>query len=172
MDIEQINHDLSELLQSKNGCEYSDVSDGLVDLIVKSKEVMLNVLHLNIRSFHKNSDSLTMLLSDLHDRGIVTQAVGLCETFLSDPSKVTAKLENYTPLHCYKLIRLEVGQAYSSMTVSSWLNRSLPPSIVTLNQYQQNSNTKERTSWWVNFTDLQTQMMLLLWIACMSSWKK
>ena len=99
MDFNRVNEDLSELLKSANGCEYTDSTDGMLDRISASAFENFNVLHLNIRSFHKNSDNLLVLLKDLRDKGIVIHVIGLCETFLSDVSTSTAVLENYYPFH-------------------------------------------------------------------------
>ena len=62
MDLLEINKNLSELLCSDNGCEYSDILDGEVDKITLLQNLNINVLHINIRSFHKNADQLVLLL--------------------------------------------------------------------------------------------------------------
>ena len=60
---------------------------------------MINVLHLNIRSFVKNVDNLLMLLDDLRSKGIIIHVIGLCETHLNLNNKDFAQLENYHPVH-------------------------------------------------------------------------
>ena len=99
MDIITTDSDLSDLLQSEYGCEYTDIEDGVINCIGNSKGVNLNILHLNIRSFNKNNDSLTLLLNDLQDRGIIVHLIGMCESFLTDTMKAMANLENYTAFH-------------------------------------------------------------------------
>ena len=102
MDLSNINSDLSALLNSENGCQYTDISDCLVSQTVLSDRVSLNVLHLNIRSFHRNKDSLTMLLDDLQQKGVVVQVIGLCETFLSSETSSLAKTENYRLINKFR----------------------------------------------------------------------
>ena len=97
MDLQQVNDDLSQLIQSENGCQYTDISDLRVldNLIPKS----FNFLHLNIRSFQRNKDSLLMLLDDLQEKGVIVHVVSLCETFLTSASAPLATLENYQTIH-------------------------------------------------------------------------
>ena len=59
MDLKSLNLDLSELLESKNGCEYTDISDSVVDKIALNKDLNINILHLNVRSIIKNCDNLS-----------------------------------------------------------------------------------------------------------------
>ena len=84
--------DPSELLQSENGCEYTDLNDNVLQAMVLPGNTKFNVLHVNIRSFHKNSDSLLMLLKHLKSKGIVIHVIGLCETPTTEAS---ATLKNY-----------------------------------------------------------------------------
>ena len=70
MDLTTINTDLSSLTNSKNGCEYTDLNDGVINKITLGNEVLINVLHLNIRSFNKNNDNLFMLLNELREKGL------------------------------------------------------------------------------------------------------
>ena len=65
MTLMQLNDDLSELLQSENNCEYTEINDGRIDQIALTDNEVINVLHLNIRSFNKSCDSLTMLLNEI-----------------------------------------------------------------------------------------------------------
>ena len=102
MDLSSINVDLDTLLHSENSCEYTDVVDAHMDKISVSGRCALNIIHLNIRSFHKNSDSLVFLLNDLKERGITVHAIGLCETFLSVSTHVNADIENYQAIHRYR----------------------------------------------------------------------
>ena len=99
MDTDAVDRDLSTLLQSANGCQYTDIQDGVIEVAKVTDGHMINILHLNIRSFSKNKDNLVMLLSDLQERGIIIHAIGLCETFLTDTTKDLAFLENYEEVH-------------------------------------------------------------------------
>ena len=98
-DLDNVQHDLTELMNSDNGCEYTDLRDGSIECIKINNTGRINILHLNVRSFHKNADNLVMLLDDLQDRGIVVHVIALCETFLRQESKDLAKLENYVAIH-------------------------------------------------------------------------
>ena len=95
MDTNSVNNDLSELVQSANGCEYTDLEDGFIDKIMLDNNTNFNILHLNIRSFNRNCDSLTFLLNDLRNCGIVIHAISLCETFLSATTSALVSMENY-----------------------------------------------------------------------------
>ena len=95
MDLSTANHNLNEVLQLENGCEYSTILDGALDNIGLFSSDVFNVLHLNIHSFHRNIDNLILLLKDLEERGIIIHAVGLCETFLSDVTKTIATVETF-----------------------------------------------------------------------------
>ena len=65
-DLQSINNDLSELLNSENGCQYTDIENLTIPGGVRfSSKGNLNVLHVNIHSLHKNIDSLLLLLNDL-----------------------------------------------------------------------------------------------------------
>ena len=86
-------------MQSENGCKYTDICDGTLQSIKLLGPVTFNVLHLNIRSLHKNCDQLVMLLKDLQERGIIVHAIGLAETFLTETSKNFVSVENYQILH-------------------------------------------------------------------------
>ena len=97
MDLDSINSDLSSLLKSDNGCEYTDVEDGKLRCIKSSKN--LNILHLNIRSLSRNKDALLMLLGDLREHGVIIHAIGLCETFLTKESADMMHFENYQAIH-------------------------------------------------------------------------
>ena len=98
--MDQAEKDLSTLLQSDNGCQYTDLSD--VDSAVMSSRNNVNFLHINIRSFQKNCDNLTMLLTDLQEKGIIIHLIGICETFLSIGSASLANIENYHSVHRYQ----------------------------------------------------------------------
>ena len=106
MDKFAVNNDLGSLLQSENRCPYTDISDPVLDMMSLSSKTKLNVLHLNIRSFHKNSDALLMLLNDLQEKGIIIHVVRLCETFLSKANESMANLENYHMYHKCRSDRL------------------------------------------------------------------
>ena len=67
MDIDDLSRDLSELLRSENSCQYTDISDGALNMLSAAGKHTFNVLHLNICSLHKNLDNLTLLLHDLQE---------------------------------------------------------------------------------------------------------
>ena len=99
MDLASLNANLGNLLQSINGCPYSDLSEGTLECKALAGRCVLNVLHLNVRSLHKNAVNLTFLLSELKDQGITIHVIGLCETYLSDTSSATLGIENYQVVH-------------------------------------------------------------------------
>ena len=74
-----LNDELSELLNSRNGCQYLDELDVPQVRLNGSQNntFHLNVLHLNIRSLHKNKDNLMTLLHELRDVGVVVHVIGL-----------------------------------------------------------------------------------------------
>ena len=109
MDCRSVEHDLSNLLHSKNSCQYSDITDGVLEKMSFDASTIINILHINIHSFHKNSDSLILLLKDLLDRGIVVHVIGICESFLTEQSKCLANLENYQGYHKCRNMRLGGG---------------------------------------------------------------
>ena len=91
--------DLSSLIKSENGCEYSDIDDGKILQVRNKYSVQLNVLHLNIRSLIRNKQSLIMMLNDLQEKGVIIHVIGLCETFLTCESSGFLHIENYVALH-------------------------------------------------------------------------
>ena len=95
MTLMQLNDDLSKLLQSENNCEYTEINDGRIDKIALTGNEVINVLHLNIRSFNKSWDSLTMLLNEIWEHGSVVHIIGLCETSLTDANSGLVTVENY-----------------------------------------------------------------------------
>ena len=109
MDINQLNENLSDLLNSQNGCQFTDLNDDIFATGSVKKLQNINVLHLNMRSFLKNYDSLVMLLNDLQERGVIVHVIALCETFLNGLNMTTAKLENYKELHRCRENRLGGG---------------------------------------------------------------
>ena len=110
MDLHSISEDLSLLLRSENGCQYSDVTDCVLKSIDKNG-VKFNVLHLNIRSLTRNLDSLIFLLNDLQQSGVIVHAIGLCETFLFEASKDCIVIDNYTVHSVCRLARGGGGTA-------------------------------------------------------------
>ena len=58
----------------------------------------LTVLHINIRSFLKNSHELKLLLTNLHDNNIVIDIIAVCETNLNETSETLALIDGYTRL--------------------------------------------------------------------------
>ena len=99
MNLQTVTKDLCDLLQSENGCQYTDVSDGQLRQINDVCTDPINILHLNIQSFQHNKDALVLLLNDLQENNIIVHVIGLCETFLTDQSKGTAHIENYSAIH-------------------------------------------------------------------------
>ena len=99
MDSSEPYKELEQLLKLENGCEYSDVSDQILDQAATSANNSINILHLNIRSICKNHDQLVMLLKDLCDKGIVVHVIVLCETFLTNSNQALVDIENYTAVH-------------------------------------------------------------------------
>ena len=96
-DFSVISENLCDLLRSRNGCEYIDLNPA--ENFKFSTNGHLNVLHLNIRSLVKNIDLLILLLNDLHDKGVVVHLIGICETFLTESSKVFVNIKNYINMH-------------------------------------------------------------------------
>ena len=106
MDFNNVNCDLSSLLQSDNGCPYSSINDDIIDSVFLTKKNVLNVLHVNIRSYHKNIDYLLLLLKELQEKGIVMHVIGLCETFLNDVNSTMVVIENYQCIHKFRKNKL------------------------------------------------------------------
>ena len=69
----------------------------------------INILHLNIRSLHKNLDNLTFMLAELRECGLVIHVIGLCETFLTADSASLGAIENYQMVHRYRNNKLGGG---------------------------------------------------------------
>ena len=110
MDLNAVNSDLSDLLKSVNGCQFTDIEDGRILQVPDStNNTLLNILHLNIRSLNRNRDSLKMLLADLQEKGIVVHILGLCEMFLSEQSKNFVNIENYQAVHGHRTDRTGGG---------------------------------------------------------------
>ena len=63
MSQSDISKELNELLNSENGCEYTDLEDSKMDYVLLGKANMLNILHINVRSYMKNVDNLILLLN-------------------------------------------------------------------------------------------------------------
>ena len=102
MNLDHLNRDLGDLLQSANGCPYTDLSEGTLDTVPFKESFALNVLYLNVHSLHKNAVNLTYLLSELEEQGIVVHVIGLCETHLSAISTSSAVIENYQTIHKHR----------------------------------------------------------------------
>ena len=111
MDLDAIDKCLSDLLCSENGCEYTDLNDGIfnVSFVKHHGNINIDLLHLNIRSFHKNCDNLVLLLKDLQEIGVVVHIIALCETYLNPDNNSTAQLENYRSFHSFHQDRLGGG---------------------------------------------------------------
>ena len=100
MDHNLVNNNLRELLLSENGCQYTDLTDDVIDVKYICDNISINVLHLNIRSFNKNVDNLILLLNDLQEKGIVIHVIGICESFLGGLSLhlnhlIASRMTNY-----------------------------------------------------------------------------
>ena len=109
MSLKSFSADLNDLLESTNGCEYTDIEDAVINKLVVNKELKINVLHLNVRSLLKNVDNLTMLLKELEEKGIVIHIVALCETYLNNLNQMLANIENYKPVHSVRDNRMGGG---------------------------------------------------------------
>ena len=109
MDVSTVSSELSSLLESENCCEYTDIEDNKITKICLSGIETFNVLHLNIRSLIKNVDSLTLLLSELQESGVIIHALGLCETFLNVNLANTVQLENYVLVNDCRVNRVGGG---------------------------------------------------------------
>ena len=101
MSFDTFNNNLSDLLASENGCEYTDLDDINICKVATETDININVLHLNICSLNKNLTDLTLLLKDLYDKKIIIHVISLCETFLSNENSCLFSIENYTPIHRY-----------------------------------------------------------------------
>ena len=99
MDLASLHEDLLKLVRSKNGCQYMDLSNGVLDYVALSKNGCINILHLNIRGFMKNLDNLLLLLNELRDKGVVIHVIGICEKLLNKSSIQLANLENYQSIN-------------------------------------------------------------------------
>ena len=78
MNRELHSENLSKLLLLSNGCQYTDLNDGIVDYPLLSKNRKLNILQSNIRSFLKNVDNLLLLLHELQEKGVIVHMIGVC----------------------------------------------------------------------------------------------
>lgn len=72
-------------------CKVSDVCNVV-------KEGDLNILHLNIRSLHKNIDSLRELIDALTRKGIILDAILLCETWINNSNSSLLEISGYNLL--------------------------------------------------------------------------
>ena len=90
--------DECEFFVPENDCPYTDIAD-----LTRLNRNGLNFLHLNIRSFPKNKDSLKCLLDDLHFTGRDVDVVLLCETFLNDSNVSFGKLDGYHSYHIHRV---------------------------------------------------------------------
>ena len=93
-----LNADPGDILGPENNCEYVDLNVDSIHLDTHSK-VHLNVLHINIRSVHKNKDNLLLLLDSLAEQNIVVHVIALCETFLTTENCHMIDLNNYSGHH-------------------------------------------------------------------------
>ena len=110
--LDTVTKDLSNILQSDNGCKYTETNDSAIKKIPLSCEsgfAIFNVLHLNIRSLNWNKDNLVQLLSDLEERGVIIHVIGLCQTFLTPASKGLADIENYSAIHKTRVGKMGTG---------------------------------------------------------------
>ena len=144
MDHRSDNKDLSELLCSGNGCCYTDIEDGATLEIKNLPGIKFNVLHLNIRSFHRNKDALISLLADVQERDVVVHVIGLCETFLNAQTHDLAEIDNYRSIHKFRTDRMGGGTSllvHNSVRVDHLVNTPFVPgfeSTSALLSYQSN----------------------------------
>ena len=81
--------------------EYVQLNPNLKSLSMNGTN--LNVLHLNIRSFLKNKDSLVLLLEELANVNLIPDVIVLCETFLNDFNVNLAKILGYNTFSKYRV---------------------------------------------------------------------
>ena len=88
--------DLIDLQQSplNNNCTYTTPEELKFDSISFNGS-QLCVLHLNIHSLPSKIDELKSLLSILQDRKVQVDVILLCETFVTDNSKESCKIDGY-----------------------------------------------------------------------------
>ena len=92
-------YDTNSLSRYFNFQEYNSATD----LLGKS---YLNIIHLNIRSLHKNCGSLKSLLTCLPK---LPDVIALTETWLQEHTKHLYSLEGYTPFHLVRTDREHGG---------------------------------------------------------------
>ena len=85
---------LSDLMKPKNDCPYVSDTD-LLRLRNDEMYTKIHVLHLNVRSYHKHFDKLTLMLDDLLELNVVPDIVMLCETFLNSQSAQLVAVPGY-----------------------------------------------------------------------------
>ena len=88
----------------KNECEYTTISD-----LRLGKVESLNVLHLNIRSFHKNYNELILLLDDLAEKEYEIDILLLCETFLNQENLSLNDIPGFKGVHRCRQNRIGGG---------------------------------------------------------------
>ena len=89
-------YDLIDIQQSpvNNACNYTTPDDlKFNDLSINGSH--LSILHLNIHSVPSKLDELKSLLSILKTKNLLIDVILLCETFITDNSKESCKLDDY-----------------------------------------------------------------------------
>ena len=160
IDIKSLNEDFYELINSQNGCEYVDEINNQFQL-GKTPDG-LNMLHLNIRSLHKNIDLLVLLLNEFHECGIVVHLIGLCETFLTDINKTLVDIENYTAFHSVRNDRVGGEISLYIHDFVKMINQGPMPFEDSFESNSVGVNYNRKVDFLANFTVLQILMTLYL----------
>ena len=125
------------VINDNTECQYLSHED--VKLL-KLKGLMLNCLHLNIRSFHKNCEDLLLSLDNFAQAGVEIHVILLCETFLTTISVSLAEIKGYTSYH--KVREDKIGGGVSIFVMDT----------ITVNNVYKTEFTKEIESHFVNIT--------------------
>ena len=91
--------DPDQNFHSVNSCEYFSLSDYNSFLFDKPCKNDLNLLNLNIRSFHSKSDSFEAVLESLNTR---PKCIILTETWNSEATVNLCRLDNFVGFHEYR----------------------------------------------------------------------
>ena len=99
----------TELQKLSNSDRCVMVMDPIELHLTSNEGVSLQIMHLNIRSFYKNFNSLLMLLEDLTTNRHIPDVIVLCETFLNNITLVGAILNGYKGYHSVRLNQMGGG---------------------------------------------------------------
>ena len=91
-----ISKELSKL-SNVTTCQYLSNPSDIQSLSLKG--ICLKIIHLNIRSFYKHCDQLLLFLDELAKLQMEPDIILLCETFLTENSKIGAVINGYTSYH-------------------------------------------------------------------------